>query len=44
MPYVISFNEETRRFVMNGNEEKFIGDHFTIIAAREGLIPQTLPS
>lgn len=40
MSYVISFNDETRRFVMDGIEEKFIGDHLTVIAVREGLMQQ----
>lgn len=38
MKYVISFNNETGRFVMEGVEEKFIGDHFVVIAVREGLL------
>lgn len=37
MSYVISFNNETEKFVMDGCEEEFIGSHFWTIAIREGL-------
>lgn len=40
MGYVISFNDDTGRFVMDGLEEKFIGDHLIVIAARENLVSQ----
>lgn len=38
MTYVISFNDEIERFVMDGVEENFIGDHLVVIAVREGLL------
>lgn len=37
MSYVISFNDETEKFVMDGYQETFIGEHFMIIARSEGL-------
>lgn len=37
MTYVITFNEETEKFAMNGYEETFIGDLFLDIAIQEGL-------
>lgn len=37
MAYVISFNEETGKFVMNGCEESLIGEHLWAISVKEGL-------
>ena len=37
MSYVISFNDETEKFVMDGYEETYIGEHFMSIARTEGL-------
>jgi hypothetical protein len=37
MSYVISFNDETEKFVMDGYQETFIGEHLMIIARSEGL-------
>lgn len=37
MTYVISFNDETERFVMDGVEEKFISSHLWTIAIKENL-------
>lgn len=37
MSYVISFSDETEKFVMNGREEHFIGKHLYDIAVKEGL-------
>lgn len=37
MSYVISFNDETEKFVMDGYEEKFIGSHLWTIAIKTGL-------
>lgn len=37
MTYVISFNNDTDRFVMDGVEESFIGSHLWTIAIKESL-------
>lgn len=37
MPYTISFNDETEKFVMDGYEETYIGEHFMSIARNECL-------
>lgn len=37
MSYVITFNDKSEKFVMDGYEETFIGEHFMIIARSEGL-------
>lgn len=37
MTYVISFNEDTERFVMDGVEETFISSHLWTIAIKESL-------
>lgn len=37
MSHVISFNDETEKFVMNGHEETYIGEHFVSIARAEAL-------
>jgi len=37
MSYVISFNDETEKFVMDGYEENFISSHLWAIAIKEGL-------
>lgn len=37
MSYTISFNDATEKFVMNGYEESYIGEHFMSIARTESL-------
>ncbi len=37
MTYVISFNYDTERFVMDGVEETFISSHLWTIAIKENL-------
>lgn len=37
MPYTISFNDATEKFVMEGHEEDFIGSHLWTIAIKTGL-------
>lgn len=41
MAYVIGFDEETHTFVLDGIARKFIGDHLSVIAIKEGLVEQT---
>jgi hypothetical protein len=35
--YTITFNNKSEKFVMNGYEEIFIGEHFLNIAVLEGM-------
>lgn len=41
MSYVISFNDETEKFVMDGYEEDYIGNLLSVIAVCEGLEEHT---
>lgn len=37
MSYVISFNDSTDKFVMNGEEQTFVSGHLYTIAINEGF-------